>query len=276
VTALTPTTAAKVAETCRGNHAADLAASGECPVCGAHADMTEEEGQAILSGRVQADEDAVQASDNLAELMRNAGVVGLPDSGGWLDTGTGTGYSHGTAWERHDDPSRPDHSNPQQRLATLHRVGPPFDVLSKPTVMLGTMDELSIIEVVADEVGSPRNDGTAGSGLYRVPLRLSRTPTSAEAALLVQVWNSPPSFTTMHRPGIASVAGDRFVLNGTTIEEVRDVHMRTLKLVLSETNRQAAELAVQEQARKQREDEQRAAHRRNVENVAADIKFDED
>lgn len=138
------------------------------------------------------------------------------------------------------------------------------------------MDELRITEVVAEEVGSPLNDGTARSGLYRVPLRLSRTPTSAEAALLVQVWNSPPSFTTMHRPGIASVAGDRFVLNGTTIEEVRDVHMTTLKVVLSETNRQAAELAVQEQARKQREGEQQEAHRRNVENVAADIKFGDD
>lgn len=45
---------------------------------------------------VQSDEDAVRASENLAELMRNAGVVELPDGHGW----------YASAWERHDDPEQ--------------------------------------------------------------------------------------------------------------------------------------------------------------------------
>lgn len=98
MTALAPATAHKLAEACEGRegHAAHLTASGECPWCGAHTDMTEEEAQAILTGRVQSDEDAVQASENLAELMRNAGVVELPDGRGW----------YASAWERHDDPEQ--------------------------------------------------------------------------------------------------------------------------------------------------------------------------
>lgn len=106
MTNLAPATALKLAEVCEGGegHAAHLAANGECPWCGVHSDMTEEEAQAILTGRVQSDEDAVQASENLAELMRNAGVIELPDRSGWLDTGSGPG--HGTAWERHDDPEQ--------------------------------------------------------------------------------------------------------------------------------------------------------------------------
>jgi hypothetical protein len=32
----------------------------------------------------------------LAELMRNAGVIELPDGSGW----------YGSAWERHDDPEQ--------------------------------------------------------------------------------------------------------------------------------------------------------------------------
>ena len=36
----------------------------------------------------------------------------------------------------------------------------------------------------------------------------------------------------MHRPGIASVEGDEILLNGTTIEEVRDYHRKTLNLCI--------------------------------------------
>lgn len=36
----------------------------------------------------------------------------------------------------------------------------------------------------------------------------------------------------MHRPGIASVVDDEILLNGTTIEEVREYHRETLKLCI--------------------------------------------
>jgi hypothetical protein len=103
VTNLALVTAHMLAEACEG-HAAHLAANGECPWCGAYSDMTEEETQAILTGGVASDEDAVTASGSWTELMRSAGVIELPDGHGWLDTGARP--EPGAAWERHDDPGQ--------------------------------------------------------------------------------------------------------------------------------------------------------------------------
>jgi hypothetical protein len=95
---------------------------------------------------------------------------------------------------------------------------------------VSNFEPIAIIGVDTPNVGTPRNDGTRGSGLYRVPIKLSRQPPREWAAALSDVWNYPPEFTTMHRPGIASVSGDTVVLEGTTVEEVRDYHARTLTL----------------------------------------------
>jgi hypothetical protein len=98
VTNLNPMTALKLAEACEGGkgHTAHLSVNGECPWCDAHDGMTEEEAQAILTEPVASDDDAVRPSEKLAELMRNAGVIELPDGSGW----------YGSAWERHDDPEQ--------------------------------------------------------------------------------------------------------------------------------------------------------------------------
>lgn len=42
----------------------------------------------------------------------------------------------------------------------------------------------------------------------------------------------------MHRPGIGRVEGDRFILDGTTIEEVDKYHLETLQLAVDQTNDQ--------------------------------------
>jgi hypothetical protein len=97
-------------------------------------------------------------------------------------------------------------------------------------------EPVRLIEIVAAEVGTPRNDGTPGSALYRVPIRLSRAPSSEWARLFVQVWDSPPSYTMMHRPGIAYVLGDRIILDGTTVEEIEKYHRETLRLVVDRVN----------------------------------------
>lgn len=44
----------------------------------------------------------------------------------------------------------------------------------------------------------------------------------------------------MHRPGIARVAGDRIIVDGTTIEEVEKYHRETLLAVLDRVNQLAA------------------------------------
>ena len=134
--------------------------------------------------------------------------------------------------------------------------------------------EIKLEEIVLEEVTEPRNDGTSGSGLYAVPFRLSATPDATWSKLFVDSWNLPPRFTSMHRPGIARVEGNRIVLDSTTIEEVKRFHFDTLKLAVSEANRLLGEQrrtrvqqASASQSRKQR-------HRDHVAEVAKSLKFE--
>lgn len=79
---------------------------------------------------------------------------------------------------------------------------------------------------------------------------------------------APPSYTTAHRPGIASVVGDRFVLDGTDLEEVEAHHAKTLKLVVERANqltREAEERIRKEEHQRQAEAQ---AHAEDVETVA--------
>lgn len=136
------------------------------------------------------------------------------------------------------------------------------------------MEPLGIDGVITGEVGQPANDGSPGSGLYRVPVRLTRSPDALEAQLIVQNWDAPPRFTTMHRPGIARVVGDQVVLDGTTIEEVRDYHASTLALVVALTNERAREVRLRQQREEELELERRREHEGHVEKTAGDIRFD--
>jgi len=134
---------------------------------------------------------------------------------------------------------------------------------------------IRILGVIVDEVSEPRMDGTRGSGLYRVPLRLSRTPSAEWAEHLERTWDHPPRYTTMHRPGILSVQGDRIVLDGTTMEEVERYHRDTLVLVLEQANREIAERETVRRRRAEMERKRVEEHRRSVEDAAERLRFDE-
>lgn len=135
-------------------------------------------------------------------------------------------------------------------------------------------EPIRIVGVLVDEVGAPRSDGERGGALYKVPIRLSGEPSPTWARLFRKTWDQPPQFTTMHRPGIASVSGDKIILDGTTIEEVERYHAKTLKLVVDKLNDDAARIEAQERARDERERVLSEKHRFNVSNVASRIKFD--
>ncbi len=135
-------------------------------------------------------------------------------------------------------------------------------------------EPIRIVGIVEEGIGRPRNDGTRGSALYRIPLRLSRGPSSAWARHFVNTWNCPPQFTTMHRPGIASVSGDTIVLDGATMEELERYHVETLRHVLDKVNRDFVEYEAKERARAEREEQQRREHEENVRQVASRLKFD--
>ena len=133
---------------------------------------------------------------------------------------------------------------------------------------------IKIEGVLADQVGQPRKDGSRGSALYAVPLKLNRTPSSEWCDLFIRAWDHPPEYTTSHRPGIAEVRGDRIILTRTTMEELRDVHRNTLKLAVDLANAQAAELVQERRAASDTARQQADDHRTNVREVADDMNFD--
>jgi hypothetical protein len=135
-------------------------------------------------------------------------------------------------------------------------------------------DPIRITGVVADQVSSPRNDGTRCSALYTVPFQLSRRPSHKWSELFVQNWDRPPRFTTMHRPGIARVSDDKVVLDGTTIDEVERYHLATLKLAVDKTNEEAAKWEEDERVRLDRQSEAKRAHKLNVDEVSKRLRFD--
>jgi hypothetical protein len=138
----------------------------------------------------------------------------------------------------------------------------------------GDFEPIRIVGVVKEGVGQPRNDETRGSALYRIPLRLSRTPSPLWAELFKRTWDRPPAFTTMHRPGIAHVEGDTVVLDGTEMRELEQYHVATLRLVVDKVNEEVARIEEQERGSREREKRERQQHRQEVDEVANRLPFD--
>jgi TIR domain-containing protein len=145
---------------------------------------------------------------------------------------------------------------------------------SEPEPEPFAFEPVRIVGVVEQGVGAPLNDGSRGSALYRVPLQLSRRPSEPWAELFRRNWDHPPSFTTMHRPGIGSVQGDTIVLDGTTMDELETVHLNTLRAVMDKTNDEAAEFERRQHEAQRREKEQQASHEENVLDVSRRLRFD--
>jgi hypothetical protein len=135
-------------------------------------------------------------------------------------------------------------------------------------------EPIRITGIVEGEVTRPRNDGTPGSALYNVPLRLSSRPPTEWAEYFPNAWNHPSSWTTHHRPGICSVIGDKIWLEGTTLEEIEHTHKETLKLALDETNQKYEEFLAKSRAECERQRKEAEAHRQHVQEAAKKIKFD--
>lgn len=90
----------------------------------------------------------------------------------------------------------------------------------------------------------------------------------------MQNWDRPPSFTTMHRPGIARISGDRIILDGTTVEEVARTHQATLRLVVDKTNAEHAEHVRAEHAAATAQDEAARRHQEEIDRGLALLRFD--
>jgi len=133
-----------------------------------------------------------------------------------------------------------------------------------------------ILGVYTDGVSRARSDGSRGSALYSIPLRLNRVPHPSWTASFQEAWNHPPAWTTMHRPGIASVRGSQIVLEGTTIEELERFHLKTLRLVVHQLNLGLARHLEEERRHRVAAEEAGAAHDRSIREAAARLRFDDD
>ena len=140
------------------------------------------------------------------------------------------------------------------------------------------LEEDSRIEIkgiIVDEVTQPLNDGTSGSALYKIPFELTKRPSYEWIELFINSFNSPPEFTSMHRPGIASVYGNKIYLDGTTIEEVEDYHKNTLKLAVEFANKMYTELQIIKRKKDQEEVNRRELHRKNIDDISKRINFND-
>lgn len=135
-------------------------------------------------------------------------------------------------------------------------------------------EPIKIKGIIIDEITQPHNDGTSGSALYKIPFELNRTPSYEWAELFVNAWNRPSSFTSMHRPGIASTYGNKVILDGTTIEEVEKCHKDTLKLAVDTANQQLEQINLRKQQQAERERIEKEKHRKNIEDIGRGINFD--
>lgn len=133
---------------------------------------------------------------------------------------------------------------------------------------------IKIKGIIIDQITHPKNDGTPGSALYKIPFELNRTPGLEWRELFVNAWDHPPRFTSKHRPGIASVYGNQVILDGTTIEEVEVYHKVTLKLAVEVANKKIAEINLRKQQQAEREKIEREQHQRTIDDISKRINFD--
>ena len=156
-------------------------------------------------------------------------------------------------------------------------IGKKINIRSRGFIQAGDgiqeKTDIIIKGILVDEVGEPRNDGTPGSGLYRVPFELNKSPDYEWSELFRKTWDKPPSWTNMHRPGIGYVSENKIILDGTTIEEVKKYHRDTLKLVVDTVNKRFGEIDKQEKIRQKREEQARKNHKNNIRDIADDIEF---
>ena len=141
----------------------------------------------------------------------------------------------------------------------------------EPVSIVG--EDIKIEGIITNEVTLPKNDGTRGSALYSIPFKLSSKPTDTWSELFLRNWASPPSFTLMHRPGIARVESDKIILDGTTIEEVKQYHRDTLILCVEKTNEEEKQIRKREEQLKRKKQAEIENHYRNINDISKDIKF---
>lgn len=136
-------------------------------------------------------------------------------------------------------------------------------------------DEIKIQGIITDMVTSPSYNGSPGCLLYKIPFKLNQSPNQEWINFFIYAFDNPSEYTTMHRPGIAYVLGDKIYLDGTTIEEVDKYHKKTLKLAVNEANKKQKE-SIQKRIREEEASKVRLEQfRKNIDDMVRNINFDD-
>lgn len=166
--------------------------------------------------------------------------------------------------------------NARETAPSLGKVKEKFikENVSKPLESV-IEDEIKIKGILIDEVTQPLNDGTRGSALYKIPFELNKRPDYEWIDLFINAWNRPPRFTSMHRPGIASVFGNKIILDGTDIEEVEKYHKDTLKLAVEVANNTLKEIKIKKRQKEEFERQKAEEHKNKLGDISKRINFDD-
>lgn len=97
-------------------------------------------------------------------------------------------------------------------------------------------NDIEILKIIPEGITKPKNDGTPGCALYKIPFKLSKAPDNLWIQLFIQNWNQPFKYSMMHRTEIASIINDQLILDGTTLDEVKTYHQESMKKCVKETN----------------------------------------
>lgn len=173
----------------------------------------------------------------------------------------------------------------QDLLATLQGVKGrmsrhnPAPVVAAPpprhaTAAEAAVEPVKIIGVIMEEVGAPRNDGTAMSRWHRVPLKLSRQVDRKWEIAFERAWNTSTRFANVRRTSIAKVNGDRINMSCTTIDEVLNDHKMDLIQCVLETNRIMAEKEAADQAEAEAFRLRLEEHKKHLAEVAERARFE--
>jgi len=136
------------------------------------------------------------------------------------------------------------------------------------------VSHIRVTGIIKDEIGTPTGEGVGGD-LYSIPFQLTHAPSDKWVSLFEDCWDFPPHASTMHRPGIAKVKGDRIILTRTTIEEVEAFHLQTLKDVIGAVNIEFGKRAEEEALRDLARHEFSKQHSAKVSSVISRLKFDD-
>lgn len=166
--------------------------------------------------------------------------------------------------------------NAREMAPSLGKVQEKFikENVSKPLTSV-IEEEIKIKGILIDEVTRPLNDGTKGSALYKIPFELNKRPDYEWIDLFINAWNRPPRFTSMRRPGIASVYGNKIILDGTDIEEVEKYHKDTLKLAVEVANNTLKELKIKKRQIEEFDRQKAEEHKNKLGDISKRINFDD-